>query len=97
MDLPERSATAADDDLYAAFGGKTAMVSFLTSPKDVDKVLPFADATVQSMVLPPSEAPERFGKTRADLNAPNWRTGWRHSARYRPKWCGVSRTTTISR
>ena len=30
-------------------------------------------------------------------SAPNCRTGWRRSARCRPKWCGVSHTTMISR
>lgn len=52
---------------YAGFGGKTAMVSFIASPKDMERVLPYAEATAQSLVLPPREAPERFGKPRAEL------------------------------
>ncbi len=56
---------------YAAFGGKTAIVSFLTSPKDFDKLMPYADATVQSLVLPPNAAAESFGKPRAELEKTN--------------------------
>lgn len=52
---------------YAAFGSKTALVSIITNPKDVEKVIPYAEATVQSLVLPPLEKPERFGKPRAEL------------------------------
>lgn len=59
---------------YAAFGGRAAMVSFLTSPKDAEKVAPYAEATIQSLVLPPNEAPEHFGKPRAELNQQGTRT-----------------------
>jgi hypothetical protein len=52
---------------YAGFGSKAALVSFITSPKDVDRVMPYAEATIQSMALPPRESPERFGKPRAEL------------------------------
>ncbi len=58
---------------YAAFGGKTAVVSFVTSPKDVDKMMPYAEATVQSLVIPPRESPERFGLPRAELEQQNTR------------------------
>ena len=58
---------------YAAFGGKTAVVSFVTSPKDVDKVMPYAEATLQSLVIPPRESPERFGKPRSELEQQNTR------------------------
>jgi hypothetical protein len=58
---------------YAAFGGKTAMVSFVTSPKDVDKVMPYAEATIGSLQIPPREKPERFGKPRAELEGQNTR------------------------
>jgi hypothetical protein len=58
---------------YAAFGGKAAMVSFLTSPKDMDRLMPYAEATVQSLVLPAREAPERFGKPRAEIGQQNTR------------------------
>lgn len=59
---------------YAAFGGATAMVSFITSPKDVERVLPYAEATVQSLVLPPHPSPDRFGKPRAELERAGSRT-----------------------
>lgn len=59
---------------YAGFGGKTAMVSFITSPKDVDRVRPFAEATIASLQLPPRDQPERFGKPRAELQVSNTRT-----------------------
>lgn len=59
---------------YAAFGSKTAMISFITSPKDVDQVMPFAEATIQSLALPPRESPERFGKPRAELEGGSTRT-----------------------
>jgi hypothetical protein len=52
---------------YAAFGGKTALVSFITSPKDADRMMPYADASIQSLVLPPRERPERFGLPRSEL------------------------------
>lgn len=58
---------------YAAFGGKTAMVSFITSPKDVDKVLPYAEATVQGLTIPPRQSPEQFGKPRAELESQSTR------------------------
>ena len=58
---------------YAGFGGKTAVVSFVTSPDDVDKMMPYAEATVQSLVLPPREKPERFGRPRAELEQQNTR------------------------
>lgn len=59
---------------YAAFGGKPAMISFITSPRDVDKVMPYADATIQSLVLPPRAIPERFGKPRAEIEKSGSRT-----------------------
>ncbi|MEZ4298915.1 MAG: hypothetical protein R3B70_28455 [Polyangiaceae bacterium] len=58
---------------YAGFGGKSAMVSFITSPKDVDKLMPYADATIQSLVLPPHPAPERFGKPKSELEGGGFR------------------------
>ena len=59
---------------YAAYGGKAAMVTFLTSPKDIDKVMPYAEASIRTLELPPREVPERFGKPRAELSQQGTRT-----------------------
>jgi hypothetical protein len=59
---------------YAAYGGKAAMVTFLTSPKDIDKLMPYAEASIHTLELPPREAPERFGKPRAELSQQGTRT-----------------------
>ncbi len=59
---------------YAAYGGKAAKVTFFTSPKDIDKVMPYAEASIHTLELPPREAPERFGKPRAELNHQGTRT-----------------------
>ncbi|MFO0589996.1 MAG: hypothetical protein U0441_20810 [Polyangiaceae bacterium] len=53
---------------YAAYGQKAAMVTFLTSPKDIDKVFPFAEASAQTLELPPRANADRFGKSRAELH-----------------------------
>jgi hypothetical protein len=64
---------AATTMTYVAFGQRAAMVSILTSPKDAERVKPYADATIQSIVLPPRQSPELFGKPRAELDRQNAR------------------------
>ena len=39
----------------------------------IDKMMPYAEATVESLVIPPRESPERFGLPRADLERQNTR------------------------
>ena len=60
---------------YAAYGAKAAMVTFLVSPKDIDKLMPFAEASVQTLELPARPSADRFGKPRAELVAAAPSTG----------------------
>lgn len=55
---------------YAAYGQKAAMVTFLTSPKDMDKLFPYAEASAQTLELPARAEADRFGKSRAELHPP---------------------------
>lgn len=65
---------AATTVTYVAFGQRAAMVTFLTSPKDIERAKPYIDATIQSLVMPPREHAELFGKPRAELDQNGTRT-----------------------
>ncbi|MBK8255512.1 MAG: hypothetical protein IPK82_22975 [Polyangiaceae bacterium] len=82
---------------YAAFGGKTAMLTFITNPTDVDKVMPFAEASLQSLELPANLNAERFGKPEAELNQKGLRLALTILGRlWRWRWCssgGLAKAT----
>ena len=55
---------------YGAYGKKAALVTFITSPTDIEKVFPYAEASIQTMVLPQREAPDAVPATDAAAHAP---------------------------
>lgn len=78
VDTPQPKDSPAYDQAttlyYGVHGAKPVLITFITSPKDIDKVFPYAEASVQTIEAPQREAPERFGKPRAELSQQSTRT-----------------------
>lgn len=51
----------------AAFAGRGALVSVLTSPEDAPSVAPYAEATFDAIVMPPRADIASFGKSKKEL------------------------------